>query len=139
MKSKQFLIVWMVCAQVLGNDVAVNVGGISGHFQLNVFKPVMIKNVLESAWLIGDAAVSFNDNCVVGIEPNLPAINKNLQNSLMLVTSLNPHIGYDNSAKIAKKAHRENTTLKEAAMALGLLTEEEFDKIVDPRKMTGPK
>jgi len=129
----------MVCAQVLGNDVAVNVGGISGHFQLNVFKPVMIKNVLESAWLIGDAAVSFNDNCVVGIEPNLPAINKNLQNSLMLVTSLNPHIGYDNSAKIAKKAHRENTTLKEAAMALGLLTEEEFDKIVDPRKMTGPK
>jgi len=129
----------MVCAQVLGNDVAVNVGGISGHFQLNVFKPVMIKNVLESARLIGDAAVSFNDNCVVGIEPNLPAINKNLQNSLMLVTSLNPHIGYDNSAKIAKKAHRENTTLKEAAMALGLLTEEEFDKIVDPRKMTGPK
>jgi len=129
----------MVCAQVLGNDVAVNIGGISGHFQLNVFKPVMIKNVLESARLIGDAAVSFNDNCAVGIEPNLPFINKNLQNTLMLVTSLNPHIGYDNSAKIAKKAHTENTTLKEAALALGLLTEEEFDKIVDPRKMTGPK
>ncbi|MFH1298160.1 MAG: class II fumarate hydratase [Bacteroidota bacterium] len=129
----------MVCAQVLGNDVAVNVGGISGHFQLNVFKPVMIKNVLESAQLIGDAVVSFNDNCVEGIEPNLPAINKNLQNSLMLVTSLNPHIGYDNAAKIAKKAHQENTTLKEATLALGLLTEEEFDKIVDPGKMTGPK
>ncbi|MBL7138978.1 MAG: class II fumarate hydratase [Bacteroidales bacterium] len=129
----------MVCAQVLGNDVAVNVGGISGHFQLNVFKPVMIKNVLESARLIGDAAVSFNDNCVVGIEPNLPAINKNLQNSLMLVTSLNPHIGYDNAAKIAKKAHAENKTLKEATLELGLLSEEDFDKIVDPSKMTGPK
>ena len=129
----------MVCAQVLGNDVAVNIGGISGHFQLNVFKPVMIKNVLESARLIGDAAVSFTDNCVVGIEPNLPAINNNLQNSLMLVTSLNPHIGYDNAAKIAKKAHQENTTLKEATLALGLLSEEEFNKIVDPRKMTGPK
>ncbi|MBN1197922.1 MAG: class II fumarate hydratase [Bacteroidales bacterium] len=129
----------MVCAQVLGNDVAVNIGGISGHFQLNVFKPVMIKNVLESARLIGDAAVSFTDNCVVGIEANLPAINRNLKNSLMLVTSLNPHIGYDNAAKIAKKAHHENTTLKEAALALGLLTEEEFDKIVDPSKMTGPK
>jgi len=129
----------MVCAQVLGNDVAVNVGGISGHFQLNVFKPVIIRNVLESARLIGDAAVSFTDNCVVGIEPNLPAINRNLKNSLMLVTSLNPHIGYDNAAKIAKKAHHENTTLKEAALALGLLTEEEFDKIVDPTKMTGPK
>ncbi len=129
----------MVCAQVLGNDVAVNIGGISGHFQLNVFKPVMIKNVLESARLIGDAAVSFTDNCVVGIETNMPAINRNLQNSLMLVTSLNPHIGYDNAAKIAKKAHHENLTLKESAMALGLLTEEEFDKIVDPSKMTGPK
>jgi fumarate hydratase, class II len=129
----------MVCAQVLGNDVAVNVGGISGHFQLNVFKPVMIKNVLESARLIGDAAVSFTDNCVVGIEPNLDRINHNLKNSLMLVTSLNPHIGYDNAARIAKKAHAENTTLKEAALALELLTEEEFDKIVDPGKMTGPK
>jgi fumarate hydratase class II len=129
----------MVCAQVLGNDVAVNIGGISGHFQLNVFKPVMIKNVLESARLIGDACVSFTDNCAAGIEPNPAAINRNLQNSLMLVTSLNPHIGYDNSAKIAKKAHQENTTLKEAALALGLLTEEEFDRIVDPKKMVGPK
>jgi len=129
----------MVCAQVLGNDVAVNVGGISGHFQLNVFKPVMIKNVLESARLIGDAAGSFTDNCVVGIQPHLENINHNLKNSLMLVTSLNPHIGYENAAKIAKKAHQENTTLKEATLALGLLTEEEFNKIVDPTKMTGPK
>ena len=129
----------MVCAQVLGNDVAVNVGGISGHFQLNVFKPVMIKNVLESARLIGDAANSFTDNCVVGIQPHLENINHNLKNSLMLVTSLNPHIGYENAAKIAKKAHQENTTLKEATLALGLLTEEEFNKIVDPTKMTGPK
>jgi fumarate hydratase class II len=129
----------MVCAQVLGNDVAVNIGGISGHFQLNVFKPVMAKNVLESARLIGDAAVSFNDNCAAGIQPNLTAISKNLENSLMLVTSLNPHIGYDNAAKIAKKAHKEHKTLKEAALELGLLTAEEFDKIVDPKKMTGPK
>ena len=129
----------MVCAQVLGNDVAVNVGGISGHFQLNVFKPVMIKNVLESARLIGDAAVSFTDNCVIGIQPQLENINHNLKNSLMLVTSMNPHIGYENAAKIAKKAHQENTTLKEATLALGLLTEEEFDTIVDPTKMTGPK
>jgi len=129
----------MVCAQVLGNDVAVNVGGISGHFQLNVFKPVMIKNVLESARLIGDAAASFTDNCVVGIQPHLENINRNLKNSLMLVTSLNPHIGYENAAKIAKKAHQENTTLKEATLALGLLTEDEFNTIVDPTKMTGPK
>jgi len=129
----------MVCAQVLGNDVAVNVGGISGHFQLNVFKPVMIKNVLESARLIGDAAISFTDNCVVGIQPQLENIDHNLKNSLMLVTSLNPHIGYENAAKIAKKAHQENTTLKEATLALGLLTEEDFNNIVDPTKMTGPK
>lgn len=129
----------MVCAQVLGNDVAVNIGGISGHFQLNVFKPLIISNLLLSARLIGDACVSFNDNCAVGIEPNLPAINRNLENSLMLVTSLNPHIGYDNAAKIAKKAHKENKTLREAVLELGLLTDEEFTKIVDPRKMTGPK
>jgi len=129
----------MVCAQVLGNDVAVNVGGISGHFQLNVFKPVMIKNVLESARLIGDASSSFTDNCVAGIQPHLENINHNLKNTLMLVTSLNPHIGYENAAKIAKKAHQENTTLKEATLALGLLTEEEFHNIVDPEKMTGPK
>ena len=129
----------MVCAQVLGNDVAVNIGGISGHFQLNVFKPLIISNVLQSARLLGDACVSFNDNCAVGIEPNMAAINKNLENSLMLVTALNPHIGYDNSAKIAKKAHNEHLTLREATLQLGLLTDEEFTRIVDPRKMTGPK
>jgi fumarate hydratase, class II len=127
----------MVCAQVLGNDVAVNIGGISGHFQLNVFKPVIIRNVLESARLIGDAAVSFEENCVAGIEPNMAAITRNLENSLMLVTALNPHIGYDNAAKIAKKAHKENKTLREATLELGLLTDEEFTKIVDPKKMVG--
>jgi len=129
----------MVCAQVIGNDVAVNIGGISGHFQLNVFKPLMIFNLLQSARLIGDACVSFNDNCAIGIQPNLAAIHKNLENSLMLVTALNPHIGYDNSAKIAKKAHTEHKTLREATLELGLLTDEEFTKIVDPKKMLGPK
>ncbi|MCX6284585.1 MAG: class II fumarate hydratase [Bacteroidetes bacterium] len=129
----------MVCAQVLGNDVAINIGGISGHFQLNVFKPLIISNLLMSARLIGDACVSFNDNCAVGIQPNLAAINRNLENSLMLVTALNPHIGYDNSAKIAKKAHKENKTLREATMELGLMSDEDFTKIVDPKKMTGPK
>jgi len=129
----------MVCAQVMGNDVAVNIGGMMGHFQLNVFKPVIIRNLLESARLLGDAAVSFTTNCVVGIEPYIPAILRHLENTLMLVTSLNPHIGYDNAAKIAKKAHQENLTLKESALASGLLTAEEFDRIVDPRKMTGPR
>ncbi len=127
----------MVCAQVLGNDVTVNIGGMSGHFQLNVFKPVIIRSVLESARLLGEVCLSFNDNCATGIEPNLPAIQKNLDNTLMLVTALNPHIGYDNAAKIAKKAHKENKTLKEATLELGLLTEGEFTKIVDPKKMLG--
>ncbi len=129
----------MVCAQVLGNDVAINVGGISGHFQLNVFKPLMISNLLMSARLLGDVCVSFNDNCAIGIEPNLAAIKKNLENSLMLVTALNPHIGYDNSAKIAKKAHKEHLTLRQAALELGLLSDEDFTRIVDPTKMVGPK
>jgi len=129
----------MVCAQVLGNDVAVNIGGISGHFQLNVFKPLIISNLLMSARLIGDVCVSFNENCAMGIQPNLPAINRNLENSLMLVTALNPHIGYDNSARIAKKAHKENKTLREATLELGLLSDEDFTRIVDPKKMTGPK
>ncbi len=129
----------MVCAQVLGNDVAINIGGISGHFQLNVFKPLIISNLLMSARLIGDACVSFNDNCALGIEPNMAAINRNLENSLMLVTALNPHIGYDNSAKIAKKAHKEHKTLREATLELGLLSDEDFTRIVDPKKMTGPK
>jgi fumarate hydratase class II len=127
----------MVCAQVIGNDVTVNISGMSGHFQLNVFKPVIIRNVLESARLLGEVCQSFNDNCAIGIEPNLAAIQKNLENTLMLVTALNPHIGYDNSAKIAKKAHKENKTLREAALELGLLTDEEFTKIVDPKKMLG--
>jgi len=129
----------MVCAQVIGNDAAVTAGGLQGHFQLNVFKPVMIYNLLMSARLIGDACVSFNENCAVGIEPNHPYIKKNLENSLMLVTALNTHIGYEKAAAIAKKAHAEGITLKESALALGMLTEEEFDTWVDPAKMIGPK
>lgn len=128
----------MVCAQVLGNDVAVNVGGCNGHFELNVFKPVIVFNVLNSVRLISDACDSFTDNCVVGIEANKAAIKKHLDNSLMLVTALNPKIGYDNAAKIAKTAHKNGTTLKEEAINLGLLTSEEFDKAVDPSKMIGP-
>jgi len=127
----------MVCAQVLGNDVAINIGGTHGHFQLNVFKPVMIANLLQSARLLGDASVSFNDNCVIGIEPNLPNIKKNMENSLMLVTALNPRIGYDNAALIAKKAHTENKTLREAAIETGIVTGEQFDEWVDPGKMIG--
>jgi fumarate hydratase, class II len=127
----------MVCGQVIGNDVAISFGGTHGHFQLNVFKPLMVSNLLVSARLIGDACVSFTENCAVGIEPNMAAITRNLENSLMLVTALNPHIGYDNSAKIAKKAHKEGKTLREATLELGLLTDEEFTKIVDPKKMIG--
>jgi len=129
----------MVCAQVIGNDTAITVGGMSGHFELNVFKPMMIHNLLQSARLIGDACESFSDNCVAGIEPDYDAINKNVENSLMLVTSLNPHIGYENAAKIAKKAHKENKTLRQAAIELGLLTDEEFTQKVDPKKMVGIK
>ncbi|MCK5338419.1 MAG: class II fumarate hydratase [Bacteroidales bacterium] len=129
----------MVCAQVIGNDAAITAGGMQGHFQLNVFKPVMVYNLLMSARLIGDACVSFNDNCATGIEPNYPYIKKNLENSLMLVTALNTHIGYENAAAIAKKAHAEGITLKEAALALNMLTEEEFDEWVDPAKMIGSK
>jgi fumarate hydratase class II len=127
----------MACAQVIGNDTAISVGGMSGHFELNVFKPMMIYNLLNSIRLIGDACESFNDNCAIGIEPNYSVINRNLENSLMLVTALNPHIGYENAAKIAKKAHKENTTLREAAIELGLLTDEEFTTKVDPKKMVG--
>jgi fumarate hydratase class II len=129
----------MVCAQVMGNDVSVNIGGATGHFELNVFKPVMIFNLLQSIRLIADSCQMFDEKCATGIEPNLDAIQKHLTNSLMLVTALNPHIGYDNAAKVAKKAHAEGTTLKESAMALGLLTSEEFDEKVRPEKMTGPK
>jgi len=127
----------MVCAQVMGNDVAINIGGMTGHFELNVFKPVMIFNFLMSARLIGDACVSFDNKCAQGIQPNLEDIKKNLENSLMLVTALNPHIGYYKAAEIAKKAHKENKTLREAAIALGHLTNEEFDQWVKPNDMVG--
>ena len=127
----------MACAQVMGNDVAINIGGSNGHFELNVFKPMMISNFLESARLIGDACSSFNENCAVGIEPNKDRIEENLNNSLMLVTALNTHIGYEKAAEIAKKAHKEGSTLKAAALALNYLTEEEFDEWVDPSRMTG--
>ena len=125
----------MVCCQVIGNDAAISVAATHGHFQLHVFKPVIIYNLLQSARLIGDACVSFNDNCAVGIEANMPFINKNLENSLMLVTALNPHIGYYNAAKIAKAAHHQNITLRQAALESGLLTDEEFTLWVDPKKM----
>jgi fumarate hydratase class II len=125
----------MVCAQVMGNDVAINIGGSNGHFELNVFKPMMIYNFLMSARLLGDACVSFNDHCVKDIEANKTNIKKNLDNSLMLVTALNTHIGYEKAAEIAKKAHKENTTLKEATLSLNYLTEKEFDEWVDPKKM----
>src|SRR5574338_426409 len=128
-----------VCTEVVGNDIAITMAGMQGHFQLNVFKPVMILNLLNSARLLGDACVSFNDNCAIGIKPNLERIKFNLDNSLMLVTALNPVIGYDNAAKVAKKAHKENKTLREAALELGLLTAEKFDEVVRPEKMIGPK
>lgn len=128
----------MVCAQVMGNHVAVSVGGSQGHLELNVFKPVIIFNVLNSIRLLADACESFTDHCVVGIEANKDQIRKHLEHSLMLVTALNPHIGYDNAAKIAKTAHKNGTTLREEAINLGLLTGEEFDKIVKPELMVNP-
>ncbi len=128
----------MVCAQVIGNDTAVNVGGCTGHFQLNVFKPMMVFNTLNSIRIMGDACVSFTENCVIGIEPNKEKIQENLQNSLMLVTALNPHVGYDNAAKIAKYAYENNTTLKDAAQKLELLSADDFDKYVRPEDMIGP-
>jgi fumarate hydratase class II len=128
----------MLCAQVFGNDVAVNFGGASGNFELNVYKPLIAHNFLQSARLLADGCDSFRKNCAVGIEPNLPRIRQQLEQSLMLVTALNPHIGYDNAAKIAKKAHKEGTTLKEAALALGLVKAEDFERWVRPEDMTGP-
>jgi fumarate hydratase class II len=127
----------MVCAQVMGNDVTVSVAGSNGHFELNVFKPVIAANVLQSARLIGDACVSFADNCAVGIEANLPVVKQHLDNSLMLVTALNTKIGYYKAAEIAKYAHKNGTTLKEAAVGLGHVSSEEYDQIVDPSKMIG--
>jgi fumarate hydratase class II len=129
----------MVCAQVMGNDVAVTIGGSNGHFELNVFKPMIAANVLQSARLIGEASLSFDINCAAGIEPNLPEIKHKLENSLMLVTALNTHIGYENAAKIAKKAHKENSSLRKAAIDLGLLTNEQFDAWVRPEDMVGSK
>jgi len=125
----------MVCAQVIGNDAAITAGGMHGHFQLNVFKPVMIYNLLQAARLLGDACVSFTEHAIDGIEANEDRIKQNLENSLMLVTALNTHIGYDNAAKIAKKAHTEHSTLRQAAMELGLLTDEQFTEWVDLKKM----
>ena len=129
----------MVCAQVLGNDVAISVAGLQGHYELNVFKPVMAANILESAQLIGDACLSFTNNCVLGIEPNHQRIEELVNNSLMLVTALNTKIGYYKAAEIANKAHTEGSTLKEAALSLGYLTEVEFDQWVRPEDMTGSK
>lgn len=127
----------MVCAQILGNDVAVSVGGMNGHFELNVFKPMMIFNLLNSARLIGDACVSFEENCARGIEPNIPKVQEHLNNSLMLVTALNTKIGYYKAAEIANTAHKNGTTLKQEAIRLGYVTEDEFDVLVDPKKMIG--
>jgi fumarate hydratase, class II len=129
----------MLCAQVIGNDVAVTYGGASGNFELNVFKPLIIHNVMGSIRLLADGCASFVENCAVGIEPRRDNLDRNLRESLMLVTALNPHVGYDNAAKIAKKAHHEGTTLREAAVALGLLTGERFDALVRPETMIGPK
>jgi fumarate hydratase class II len=119
----------------MGNDVAIGIGGSMGHFELNVFKPVIIYNFLQSARLLGDACRSFDEKCAVGIEPNHNRIQQNLENSLMLVTALNTHIGYDKAAQIAKHAHKNSLTLKEAALALGYVSKEEFDTWVDPKQM----
>jgi fumarate hydratase, class II len=129
----------MVCAQTVGNDAAITIGGMNGHFELNVFKPVIIFNFLMAARNLGDACASFNEHCIAGLEPNRTAIQKHVENSLMLVTALNPHIGYENAAKIAKKAHQENKTLREAATELGLVTQAQFDQWVVPGKMIGLK
>lgn len=129
----------MVCCQVMGNDAAIGFAGSQGNFELNVYKPVMAYNLLQSLRLLGDAAESFNSNCASGIEPNLETIEENLTNSLMLVTALNPHVGYDNAAKIAKHAFKKGTTLRQAAEELGLMKGADFDAAVKPREMTGPK
>ena len=129
----------MLCGQVLANDVAVNIGGASGNFELNVFKPLIINAFLQSTRLIADGCDSFREHCVVGIEPNLERIRENLEKSLMLVTALNPHIGYDNAAKIAKTAHKSGKTLRATAIELGLVTAEQFDAWVRPEKMVAPK
>jgi len=128
----------MMAAQIMGNDVAINIGGASGNFELNVFKPVIIYNFLQSVRLLADACECFNEHCAAGIAPNTLNLKKHLDNSLMLVTALNPHLGYDNAAKIAKQAHKENTTLRAAAISLGILTGEQFDKLIKPEEMIKP-
>jgi fumarate hydratase class II len=128
----------MVCAQIMGNDTTISFAGANGQFELNVYKPVMISALLQSATLMADACRSFNDHCALGIEPNMERIKENLNNSFMLVTALNPHIGYENAAKIAKKAYTDHLTLKKAALASGLLTEKQFDEWVVPENMIGP-
>ena len=125
----------MISCQVIGNHTDITIGGTNGHFELNVFRPMVIYNILNSVNLISEGLNSFIDKCLNGIQPNFDRINELLNNSLMLVTALNPHIGYDNAAKIAKKAHNDGTTLKEAALELGLVTEEQFNQCVDPKKM----
>ena len=127
----------MVCAQVIGNDTVISIGGMQGHYELNVFKPVLAANLIQSARLIGDACTSFEENCIRGIEPNNDNLKKNLENSLMLVTALNTKIGYEKAAKIAKTAHENGTTLKEESINLGYLTSEEFDEWVKPEDMCG--
>jgi fumarate hydratase class II len=128
----------MLCAQVMGNDTAVAIGGASGNFELNVYRPLIIHNVLQSIRLLADGIKSFEEHCARGIAPNRERIGELLERSLMLVTALNPHIGYDKAAAIAKHAHREGTTLKAAALALGHVTEQQFDEWVRPERMTGP-
>ena len=129
----------MVCAQVLGNDVALSIGGASGNFELNVFKPLICHNLLQSVRLLADACRSFREHCVAGIEPNHGRIRQHLENSLMLVTALAPNLGYDRAAAIAKRAHETGMTLREAALALGHVTAEEFDRLVRPEHMVGPE
>jgi fumarate hydratase class II len=128
----------MVCAQVMGNHVAITVGGAQGHFELNVFKPLMVANLLQSARLIGDASKCFTERCVDGLTVNISRVEELMNASLMLVTALNPHIGYDKASVIAKKAHKEGTSLKEAAVASGYVTAEQFDQWIVPSEMIGP-
>ena len=139
MNPTQCEAITMVAAQVMGNNVAVTIGGSNGHFELNVFKPMILQNILQSIRLLADASVSFTTNCVNGIVPNEDRIAKLLHESLMLVTALNPHIGYDKAAQIAKNAHKKGITLKASALELGHLTSDQFDKWVIPESMLGPK